>query len=213
VICEPADANASAGSFGVSSWSRLPISIDPEVLRRLKEAIGGAMMRWQHVETALFLIAHGLMGPDYTINSITFFHIKSAESKLALVDKLLSHDLQQREYVSAWKPIKSKVSNMIEMRNGLAHFEGFMVAPEFAKDFPSSFPVGVSSHHLDAHSARSGMVKSLTVEAIEQIAMELLSTTNDLIRFARQNVPSLEAKAGSLPPRAKAWWRGENPFA
>jgi hypothetical protein len=105
------------------------VPIDHLALRRLKEAIGEALMRWQHVETALFLIAHGLMGPDYEINSITFFHIKSAESKVSLTDKLIIHCCNKQICASRWKPIKREIENLITFRNGLAHFEGFFVYP------------------------------------------------------------------------------------
>jgi len=202
-------AAASVGGFGDLCLPRSAIDLDPEAFRRLKEAVGGALMRWQHVEAAMFYIAHGIMGPDYAVNSIVFFHVKSAESKLALLDKLMMRHLSQKAYGGAWKPLRNTIGNMIEMRNALAHFEGYAVPQKHREAHNSAFPVGLASHHLDAHAGRSGYVKSLRVEDIERISQELLSTTGELLLFARQYIPEIAAKLDGLPPQARAWWLGE----
>lgn len=192
--------------------TRAAIPVDQEALRRLKQAIGEASMRWQYVETALFLIAHGLMGPDYAINAIIFFHIKSADSKLSLTDKLISSCLNKKTYDECWKPIKKDIGNLILFRNSLAHFEMFFVDPEVMDDYPSALPVGISPNYLDAFASRDGTVKSLTVESIEHGSQELLQMTNKLIAFARVHVQGLALKIDGLPPSVQAWWNGEEIF-
>ena len=186
-----------------------PTLADHLALRRLKEAIGEALMRWQHVETALFIIAHSLMGADYAINSITFFHIKSAESKLSVTDKLISHCLDNKTYYEFWKPIKKEIQNLITFRNSLAHFDGFFVEPGIIESYPSPFPIGIAPHHLDAFANRGGMVKALTVELIEHGSRELQQTTNILLAFARAH---MAPKIDDLPPPMRAWWNGEKIF-
>ena len=204
----------STGGFGGLLLSVVPMTIDPAALRQLKEAIGEALMRWQHVETALFLIAHGLMGPDYEINSITFFHIKSAESKVSLTDKLIIHCCNKQICASRWKPIKREIENLITFRNGLAHFEGFFVYPTMMDAYPSALPVGIAPHHLllDAAASRGGTVKCLTVESIERGSQDLLQITNALIAFACAHVQGLASKIDGLPPPMRAWWNGGRLF-
>src|ERR1700736_7018946 len=51
-------------------------------------AVGKASARWQHVEAGLFILAHAIMQTDYQYSSIVFFHIRSADSKVKLVDRL-----------------------------------------------------------------------------------------------------------------------------
>jgi hypothetical protein len=187
------------------------MSFRPEARDKLNQALGQAILRWQYVETALFIIAHGFMGPDYAVNSIVFFHITSAKNKLSLIDKLLEHSLSQRHYQNYWRPIKKQTETAIEFRNHLAHFEAFVVLPKYQHELGSAFELGISSHHLDAHSAKTGRVKIMTVEAIEDASAEFLRVSEILIGFARHHIPDVEQKIETMPPNLRDWWAGKKP--
>ena len=122
--------------------------------------LGRALTRWQYVETGLFVLAHALMETRYEVSSTVFFHIKSAENKLSLVDKLCRLNLSQQVWQGEWRDLRKELSAHIDIRNALAHFEVMFV------DRPVStggtwIELGLVTHHLDIYSARGGTDKGL----------------------------------------------------
>lgn len=87
--------------------------------------LGKALTGWQHVETAMYFNAHCFMGTEHRISSTVFFQIRSAENKLALLDRLVIAKTPVKVWAegSRWKSIVKEVRKAIDFRNCLAHFE------------------------------------------------------------------------------------------
>jgi hypothetical protein len=168
---------------------------DPSAFDEMHRALGKALMRWQYVETGLYIVAHGLMETSHKISSLAFFQIKSAENKHEFVDRMIFARLSQRQRVSFWTPISKEIGEAIAFRNYLAHFEIFCLDEKSmgAMMPPTKYPVALSSHHLDEHKHRhGGMIKALSVELIEYNSEELRRITYALIYFAIDHIPTLE---------------------
>ncbi|MCI0466520.1 MAG: hypothetical protein L0Y57_05880 [Beijerinckiaceae bacterium] len=181
----------------------------PDDLQRMQHALGQGLVRWQHIETGLYLIAVGLMETDPNVTSLAFFHIKSAENKFALVDRLIFHKLEQRVRQTAWKPISAQIRKAISIRNALAHFEMSCLTEEALRKgtavLGTKFKWVISSHHLDVYSNRGGVVKGLTVESIELNSNELLELAYKLIYFLIDYIPQIKPLEASLQPRLQTW--------
>jgi hypothetical protein len=72
-----------------------PVIPDSKAAEEMYRALGKALTRWQYIETGLYLIAHCLMETEHQVSSLAFFQIKSAENKLAFVDRLIFAKLTQ----------------------------------------------------------------------------------------------------------------------
>lgn len=163
------------------------------------EALGRALARWQYIETAMYVLAHALMRTTSEISSIAFFHIRSAEQKLALLEKLCRHGVPQAAYQTRWIPLRKSMANPIEVRNSMAHFEPTWVDDEYAKS-TSELNMVIYTHHLDIHANRDGG-KGLNVEALRQAEREFRAMAGTMIKFAADCVPDWPQQAASLPQR------------
>jgi hypothetical protein len=81
------------GGFGLSLPQ--PIVPFPEDRDCLYKALGEGLVSWQYIETALYLIALALTGMEQKTCSLMFFHIKSAENKLSLIERLIFTNIKQ----------------------------------------------------------------------------------------------------------------------
>lgn len=171
---------------------------DPRVSDVLYNGLGQALARWQYIETGMFLIAHVLMATSYKASSIAFFHIRSAESKLQLIDKLACAILDQTTLKREWKPLRKDIDDAIDFRNALAHFEVSWIDP--ARVQGTAFPIALSAHHLDHHAVRGGAVKALFIENLWQAAREYLDLAKRIMRFSANHLPDFERHIALLPP-------------
>ena len=113
----------------------LPIVPFSEDDKRMFMGLGLGLVRWQYIESGLFLIAAGLIETNSKSTSLAFFEIKNASNKLEFVDRLIYHKLSQWTRTRAWKPIADEITAAIDFRNALAHFEVFKLTDEeFAKN-------------------------------------------------------------------------------
>ncbi|VTZ26573.1 hypothetical protein MPC4_540003 [Methylocella tundrae] len=185
----------------------LPMVPDSEDQKRMYQALGGGLVRWQFIETGLYLIALPLMGTDPKTCSLTFFQIKAAENKLAFVDRLIFHKLDQRTRKKAWAPILEEIRKAIEFRNSLAHFEMFILTDsELEKASPkTAFRAVLSPHHLDHRAKRGGTTKILSVETMEHNANELRKLSYRLMYFVVDHIPQTETLTASLEPNLRQW--------
>lgn len=172
----------------------------PDDRDRLYHALCEGLVRWQYIETALYLIALALTGMDQKTCSLMFFHVKSAENKLALTERLIFDNINQHERAKYWKPISGSIADAIKFRNSLAHFETFVLTDEeFSKIRPKTkFRYVLSVHHLDYYAAKSGSVKALAVESINHNSNELRILTYRLIYFLVDHIPQLDRLTASL---------------
>ena len=173
----------------------------------LYSALGKGLAQWQYIETGLYLIAFHLMDTDHESCSLAFFQIKNAENKLTFIDRLVYHKIPQWTRLNVWKPISAEISNAIDFRNALAHFEIFFLTDDEFKKIqpPTKFRCVLSPHHLDHHAKRGGVVKALAIEVIEHNADELRLIAYRLVYFVLDHAPQTEKLATSLPPRLRQW--------
>lgn len=166
----------------------------------LFKALGAAMTSWQHIETGLYVIAHCILGTDQKLSAIAFFHIKSGETKLTLVDKLCAVGIPPKAYEEVWKPLRKAISGHLTTRNHMAHYEASWF------DLPSAqgtteYSIMISAHHLQPEPQKSTMVTVLFVEELRALATTYNDTMRDLLRFAVKHCPEWPRHAASLPPR------------
>lgn len=101
------------GGFDLSLPS--PMLPDPSAFDEMHRSLGNALTRWQYVETGLYIVAHCLMETEYQVSSLAFFQIKSAENKLAFVDRLLHAKVGQSRRVHFWKPIREEIRGSVSV--------------------------------------------------------------------------------------------------
>jgi hypothetical protein len=177
----------------------------PAHTEALCKAIGVGLLRWQYVETALYLVALCFMETDHQTGSRIFFYIKSADTKLALADRLVSLKLEQQTRKKFWEPIVKDIKEAINSRNWLAHFERFQLDEKDMKKLETSYRVAASYHHLDEHARRNDLVRVLTVEHIEHNAEETRFLTYKIIYFLLDHAPQLDMLLARLPPDTLQW--------
>jgi hypothetical protein len=168
----------------------------------MERAIGHAMARWQMVETALYVLAHCLMGTTREVSSIAFFHIKSAESKFGFVDKLCLNGLPKSVYQRKWTVLRKESDDLIRGRNALAHFEMSWVETGEAKS-KSKFPIALHTHHLNTHATRHGKAQGMYVETVLEGAEAFEVYAKQLIQFAAAEIPDWPQRVALLPPNLR----------
>lgn len=180
-----------------------PIWANPEQVEMLHKVLGHALLRFQYVETAMFQIGHCLMGTEYEVSSLIFFHSKSAENKLSLLDRLLKYKLKQHSITKHWIPIKKEIEDIIEFRNVLAHFEIIWTIRSEMKP-PSAYNYAISDHHLNEFARRSGNIRGLSIESIEKYSQKTRELSYKLIYFLFDYVPSSQQGIATLPAETRA---------
>ncbi|MDR3424127.1 MAG: hypothetical protein P4M13_03485 [Alphaproteobacteria bacterium] len=189
----------------------------PEDEEKLYQALGLALTRWQHAETALYLIAFALMGTDHQSCAMAFFYIKSAENKLAFVDRLLTVRLSQFVIQRYWKPIVKDTRTVIDVRNALAHYETVILNDEGMKKLKpkTNYRYILANHHLDFYQWRNDTGNALSVEKIIEHSDNTKLVTYKMLYFLIDHVPWPEQQAASLEPRLLQWFdsfrRGSRP--
>ncbi|MCQ0986031.1 hypothetical protein [Jiella marina] len=171
----------------------------------INEALGIAMMRWQHVESSLYVVAHCLMRTDYETSSTCFFLIRSADQKLNLCSKLIHNRFGDvKENCPEWRAIARNVEDAVKVRNGMAHFElGLMRVSDVNAD---EFELVLTPHHLDpGRLQRDGTSKMLSSAGLRENADGFLELAKEILHFTKNRIPGAERRIRRLPPVARDW--------
>ncbi|MBR2803968.1 MAG: hypothetical protein IKE20_02335 [Eggerthellaceae bacterium] len=139
-----------------------------------------------------------MMGTTYEISSLVFFHSKSAENKLALLQRLINHKLKQHIRTAHWKPLVGEINDAIQFRNAISHFDlmridGKQMVP------PSKYDYAVTDHHHDEFARRSGNVRGLSVEKIEEYSERTRALALKLVYFMLDHVSGADAAIATFP--------------
>jgi len=182
----------------------------PEHQSKFYEALGCGLVRWQSIETMLYLITFALMQTDQTTCSVSFFQIRSANNKLSFVDKLAFHKLNANIYKEIWKPIKKDLSDIIVFRNHLAHFDYAILTDEGMDQLntQTKFRYLLSPHFLDVDTNAGSTTRSYSVESIFQNAKEMHSVSYKLLYFLLDYAPQIKNLYRGLEPRLQLWLEG-----
>jgi hypothetical protein len=159
-------------------------------------AIGRAMSRWQHVEAAMFLVAHAIMGTEFKYTSTVFFLINSADLKLRLVNGFCQLYFSEGNFESLWKPIAKDLRAAIRFRNGVAHFEPNFVTDRSYLD-PDEPPIVLSPHHLDL--SKRGSSDAASTNRMNEAAEEFLRIADTLIELVANHIPPERISMIDLP--------------
>lgn len=172
---------------------------------RLYFVLGMGLARWQHVESALFLVTHYAMQVEFEQSSKKFFGERTAGPKLKFADEHLKSRLHKEAYNNVWLKLKGEIEEIIKFRNALAHFEVSFLPSLDAYANKTEFPVLVSPHHNDIGAAKNGWVECLFIEEIEANAAEMSDMTYRLIYFLLDYLP---AAAPQMPGGNEAFLDG-----
>jgi hypothetical protein len=161
-------------------------------------AIGRAMARWQYVEAGLFVLAHAIMQTDYQYSSVVFFHIKSADSKVKLVDRLCRAHFDKTIIKNEWTALLKDLNSAAEIRNSIAHWEANFILDVSVLE-PWEPPIALTPHHLDARAQAD--TRGATTNTLNQTAEEFLALANRLLRFVAPHFSDKALRSTNLPQR------------
>lgn len=160
------------------------------------EAFGWATARWQHVEAALCTLTHALLDTDFKYSSAVFFHIRSPDSKVQLVDRLCRAHFDDETLASEWFPLCKHLREAVDNRNQIAHYEvNFILDLSFLE--PGEPPVALTPHHLRDPTA----TKAATTNTLRQLAENYLALSSELLHFSARHFELERLRATHLPPR------------
>jgi hypothetical protein len=171
----------------------------PQQFDELHRALGQALVKWQHVETGLYIVTHCLLETKHELSSTVFFHIQSTVSKLSLADKLCKGCITQDDYQNHWRPMKKEIGAATEIRNGLAHFD-LSVTDTSQLKRKTAYPLILSPNLYDESAkGQNGQVKALFVEDIQQTATWFQKLAQQLVEFVPACIPQWENRTTTLP--------------
>lgn len=167
----------------------------PDPLPTIYEALGRTIAQWQHVETALYHIAHCALGTTDELSSLVFYRTQGARARIDLVSDMLQ-ECRPSAHGMQWLPLRKRLNEAVEASNRLAHFEMFTD--------PRDGSVVLSELHHAIKSRRKETVVSYRATHIDIAAQEFLDLARDLMEFAeRLFEPGAFPRKfrGQIPPR------------
>jgi hypothetical protein len=175
----------------------------------LYHALGRAMARWQHVEAGLFVLGHAILKTEYRYTSLIFFHIRSPEAKMQLVDRLCREKFSDDIIKRKWTPLLTDLKSGVKFRNGMAHFEANYVTDASCLQ-PGEPPVVLTPHHLDINSQKGSTVKGATTSSLIHAAEEYILLSRRLFGFVQAHFTAEERGALGLPPQLQGFLEGHS---
>ena len=87
-------------------------------------SLASALLSWQPVEAALFMIFNFLVGPHKNPNvlSATYHTVVNFNIRLAMIDAVAGLVLKDDPYLSEWEKLSKRASKAAKNRNVLVHF-------------------------------------------------------------------------------------------
>lgn len=183
--------------------SRDPTRYDPKAWSETAEEeaalhIGLAILRWQRLETALFLLFHTLSGAEYKITSACYFHLQAADSRVSLISKIAEAALSEAE-LNTWNKINKKILNLRKLRNAIAHYELVSfdaLHPDMIRH--TNFPIALNPHHLNLYAKQKGKEPVVFLEALAKAPHSFSRAAEELLEFC-VSLPAWKQQSGSLP--------------
>src|SRR5580692_7435435 len=91
-------------------------------LKEFYQLVGQNIKAWATTEGLLFDICEKLLKTDRTLVSVVFFRSPTISSRLDLTNELLTVRFpKDHPVIVQWKPIKKAMSDLLPVRNSLAH--------------------------------------------------------------------------------------------
>jgi hypothetical protein len=91
-------------------------------IKDFTESVGLAILEWQKVEMALFLIFNTLIGAsDKRLSSAAFYSVVGLRTRLEMVNAVAVIALADSPLLTEWKALCTKISDLSKRRNALAH--------------------------------------------------------------------------------------------
>lgn len=83
--------------------------------------LGECVSQWAFLDRALFDLTQTSLGTDDTRTAIVFYHGKTIDNHLALVDRLMKHELPESKFLNSWRPLQKKIIRHLKTRSIYAH--------------------------------------------------------------------------------------------
>lgn len=141
--------------------------------------IGDALTNWQDVESRLFMLMAHILNCHPQFTSVLFFHIKSPDAKVRLLDNLVREAFGEK-IKETWKPILTEATRLVIIRNRLAHFEIDSTNPKKLLLREPSF------QFADIHKSDNPMSQ----RDIMQASIDFLSLSISLEEFVEAQFPN-----------------------
>lgn len=182
------------------TYVTLPLETVDAAIAPFFQAVGKAVVRWQHLELSLFVLTHAALGTDSKLSSAVFYHIQSADSKIQLADRLCRASLGNETALAEWKVILKRFNAALPSRNALAHWEAQFISDENLGCLqPGEPPIALTRHCLDIRSQAD--TRAVTTATANEAAKEYLDLANELMRFVANNFSLERLRITQLPPR------------
>jgi hypothetical protein len=198
-VCDcvaPGQGSTSISRLGSVTWmvSHLDTQANP-----FYAALGRAFAKWQNVEAALYMMAHVSLGTEPRTTSIVYFHVRSQDSKIKLVDKLCRENLRP-ELLRFWTDdFHKRLEDSCAVRNRFAHFETASVLDPSAYDGADP-PLILVPHHMDYGTLERKTVQFYHTAEILEHGSRWATLANDMFTFVVSHFEANDLHMHLLPP-------------
>jgi hypothetical protein len=90
-------------------------------------AVGKCITTWSFVDRQIFRLFASLVGINAERSAILYYHWRTIDQRLALVDKLVKHSTSEKNFLKKWRPIKNAIDDLLEVRAIIAHQPPLMI--------------------------------------------------------------------------------------
>jgi hypothetical protein len=169
-----------------------------EVAAPVYRALGRTLMKWQFVETGMFLLVHAILRCDYKYSSSVFYMLTGGNMKLQLLNRLSEAHFSEDDIKNHWTPTYKDLQKAMAFRNGLAHFEiNFIHNPQGLR--PGDPPIVLTPHHTDVRESKKPLVKAVFLTELNQAADFYVKLANRLVSLVQHHFSPEELRATQLP--------------
>ncbi len=148
----------------------------------------------------MFVLCHALLKTDYRYSSEVFFHIKSADSKGQLLDRLCRTHFAKEIIETEWKPLYKEIKAAIIARNSIAHYEANYII-DFSILDPNEPAIALTPHHLDAKAQDNPNKQAIRTKDLTVMGERFLQLSLLILRFVSAHFQLRRLRATRLPPR------------
>jgi hypothetical protein len=147
--------------------------------REFLETVGQSVLRWQFVESGLFLLFSQLVrARDHHVASAIYHAVIGLNGKIAMIDAAADCALVGTEFFDQWRALKKRVEEKARERNVLVHFSTLGHLPDDPLGKPT---LRLARSIFDVRS--SGNRREYSLEELKRFGESFVELASDLDVF------------------------------
>jgi hypothetical protein len=83
--------------------------------------LGECVSLWSFLDRELFNLTQAALGVDHARTAIVFYSWANIANHLTLVDRLMKHSLDKKDFETEWKPLSKSIKRHLDTRSIYAH--------------------------------------------------------------------------------------------